>query len=231
MKKSNLLATILGFAALPLAHATTVGFSPSPGGRTLQNSLGVNLSTSSLVWAGNFTSESFSLNTGLTLQQNVNAIIGAGGWEQFGFDTASAIPTTSNGGTGALTVSAGAKLGGSITDDSTGATKADYFNLKTLYVWIFNAATVAAATEMGIFKATIAANPWVFPANTSGLGDSNTFTTQPASTTLVTTAAVGGVGTSTETQLQTAPVPEPSTALLTALGLLGMASRRRRNVR
>ena len=225
MRNVNLLATIIGMAIMPLANAATVGFSPSPVARILKDSAGTNLSTSSLVWAGNFTSESFSLNNALTISQNVAAIQAAGGWEQFGVDTATDVANA--GVTGALSVNIVAsnpRLGGAITDNNFGSTKADYFNAKNLYVWIFNASTVGGATEMGIFKAT----PWVFPTNAGGVNDTSTFGT----TVSVTPAAVGGIGSTSSTLLQLsgiAPVPEPSTFATGAMLILtAMKMRRRR---
>lgn len=221
MRNANLLATIIGLAIMPLANATTVGFSPAPTARTLKDSSGTNLSTSSLVWAGNFSSEVFSLNNSLTIAQNVTAIQTAGGWEQFGVDTATDVPNS--GATGTLTVSGIAKLGGSITDNNTGATKADYFNAKNIYVWVFNASTVGAATEMGIFKAA----PWVFPTNAGGIGDSGLF----GSTVAVTPAAVGGIGSTSSSLLQLSgitPVPEASTFATGAMLVLAAMKMRRR---
>jgi hypothetical protein len=59
---------------------------------------------------------------------------------------------------------------GKITGNVTAAgpdTTHDVFNGKTIYIWVYNAATAAAATEQGIFRTSLA-----FPVNdTSGIGD------------------------------------------------------------
>jgi len=80
---------------------------------------------------------------------------------------------------------------------------------------------------MGIFRATAATTPWLFPVNGGGVGDQVTLSSTAAGATI---ASVGGAGLATGSTMQlSAAVPEPSTALLSAIGLLGFASRRRRN--
>lgn len=232
MRNSFLLAPIVGLLVVPFADATTIGFSPSPTARTVVDSTSAALNDiSSLVWVGNFSNIAFSLNNTLSLQDNVTAIAAAGGWEQFGLDTSSGSPNL--GVTGAATISASGKLGGSISDITTGATKADYFNNKDLYVWIFNAPSVASASQMGIFRATTATTPWVFPTNAGGgLGDTTTLGTTVGAASVI--SAIGGVGSTSSSVLQltaVTPIPEPSTFAFGIIGALAALSSRSRSRR
>ena len=233
MKNLLFMAIAVSAMSLPMVHATTVGFSPAPTARTVRNASDTTtLATTSLVWAGNFTngSGSFSLNSALSLGANVTAVETAGGWKQFSLDSSTGLVNA--GVTGTVGISPIGKVSGSVTDNNAGATKADFFNGKDVYLWIFNAPTVAGATEMGIFRATSADVPWTFPTNANGLGDTVTFSTIPANATI---AAIGGFGSTPVGQLNlsnnfnVAPVPEPSTM---AFGLLtagaAIYSRRRR---
>jgi len=223
MKNPIIVASILGMATMPFANATTVGFSGAPSARTVVNSVGATLSSTSLVLVGNFLSETFSLNRSMSVQANFTAIAADGGWKQFSLDTVTGTPNT--GVTSSAAISATGKLGGQVTDNNFGATKADYFNGRAVYVWLFNAATIAAATEMGIFKAIPPTSvPWTYPTNSGGVGDSVTLSTISS---LANVVPVSGVGSTTSALIQL--VPEPSTAFLSALGLIAMASRRRRN--
>lgn len=215
------------------SSATTVSFTVGPTSRTVGNEAGtVLVSTSSSFWVGTFATESaiaLTANNSLSVADNITAITAAAGWEQFTFDT-----TTSNANslvTSTFDISAGGipgRLGGSATDTNTGATKADFFNNKGIYVWVFNSDNPATATEMGIFRAPAAGVPWTFPTNTGGLGDSVSLST--ASSTTIN--AIGGVGSTFGTsQLRTeafGTVPEPSRMMLVALGAMGVVVRRRR---
>lgn len=231
MKKAILTSAIVGAAFIPFADATTVGFSAAPSARVVATDAGVQLSTSSLVLVGNFVSEAFTFNNALNMPTNFAAIAAAGGWKQFTLDTVAGTPNatiTSN-----YNISVTGKLGGSGKDDNFGATKADYFNGRNVYVWIFDAATIAGSSTMGIFKDPTAPTPWTFPTNAGGLNDTanlgSTVTLDPN------LSAVAGVGSVTNSpgngQIRLAPVPEPSTAVLLAVGLVAMGSRRRRNLR
>lgn len=220
---------------MPIAHATTVGFSPNPSARTVVNSFGGTVGISSLAWAGNFTSEAFTFNSALSISANVTAITTAGGWERFGVDTVTDAPnpTVSLPGLG---ISASGKLGGSIVDNNSGATQATYFNGRSLYVWLFNATTVGAATEMGIFRSTNASVPWNFATTNGGVGDVLTYSTQVSGAPTI--SAIGGTGSVTNTSgpgaagtLQLIGVPEPSVLALSTLAGMGMLASRRRKQR
>ena len=235
MKTLLLLVTVCSAIFQTLAHATTIGFSPVPTARIVRNSANGALNdTNSLVFAGTFSSTTFSLNNTLSLSANVAAVMAAGGWKAFGFDTVtnavSSLPPTIEAP--ALGVTASGKLGGQVTDNNFISTQADFFNNKPLYVWIFNAPTIGAATEMGIFRGTSGTNaPWVFPTNAGGVGDTITFSTTNA----IGISAIGGFGTSASGLLQltnnfnVSAVPEPTTLIFGLItGVAAIYSRLRR---
>lgn len=164
---------------------------------------------------GTFGNESFSMSGG-TIAANVAAIQTAGAWSQFVGITNSLTLQT---------ISLESKIGGTVTNNTAAA---DPFNGKQIYLWIFDAPTVGAATQMGIFEATSATPAWLFPTNLGGIGDGVTLSTTSGGATI---AAVGTVpvGSATSTHLLlAAPVPEPSVAFLSAVGFVAMASGRRR---
>jgi hypothetical protein len=232
MNKSLITTACLLVASMSSLKATTVTFGVVPTSRTLNSSTGVQLTTSSSFWIGTFASEASIasvVDNALSVATNVAAITTAGGWEQFTMDTVTgtlnsgAVSTLDITGTGQL-----GRLGGSATDNNTGATKADFFGGKQLYVWAFNANTIGAATEMGIFEATTATVPWIFPTNAGGLGDTLLLSTSASGATI---AAVGGVGSISGSQLRTEAfgvIPEPSRIMLLAFGMIGLIGRRRR---
>jgi hypothetical protein len=218
------------------AYATTVAFGVVPTSRTVANDVGTALTTSGgSFWIGTFSNEAGIapvVNNSLSLTDNVSAIIAAGGWERFGFDTATNVANAGTSSTTAfdITTSPAGKLGGDFTDNSTGATKADFFNGKKIYVWVFNADTIGGASQMGIFTATAGTNlsEWTFKTNAGGLGDGSTLSTTTSNITL---AEVGGVGSISGSQLRTeafSAIPEPSRAMLAAMGLFAGLIRRRR---
>ena len=223
----------IALALLPAAHASTVVLSAVPTARSVVGSNGTTIVTSGLVWVGTFGNESFSFNPSLTVAQNVGAIATVGGWYQFGLDAASTPTnlgaTVDLGVTNTLSIrtSPAGRIGGSITDNNSGATKADFFNGKALYLWVFNGSTPADSTELGIFRATDATVPWAFATNAGGIADSVTYST--TGTGAPTIAAIGGAGSTTSSTYQlVAAVPEPSTAAMGALAMLGLVFRRRR---
>lgn len=232
MKKLSSLVAVLSVIFVAIAHATTIGFGPQPTARTVKDTSGVQLAAGSLVLAGSFANTSFSLNNTLSLQANVTAAMASGGWKQFGLDTSTGDPVA--GRIDTLGISTLGKLGGQVTDNNINIpTQADFFNNKQVYVWIFNAPSVAAATEVGIFHATTATLPWVFPTNAAGVGDTITFSTTNSGA--ATIAAIGGFGTAAPSLMQltnnfsVAPVPEPTTAIFGLLtGIAAVYSRRRR---
>lgn len=227
LKPFLLTLGILATVSLTTLHASTIVFSGSPTARTVTDVDTVTTITSGIALVGTFSSESFSFNPTLSISANIAAIISDGGWKQFTLDTSTG--SLNSGATSSPLAITGSnpfgKLSGSITDNNSGPTKADFFNGKNLYVWVFNAATPGAATEMGIFRATSAGVPWVFPTNANGVGDSVAYSTTTSQA--PTMVAVGGVGSTTSTQLiLTKPVPEPSSLALGSLAGLGMLSSR-----
>lgn len=234
MKTSLIITACLLAASISSLKATTVTFGVVPTSRTVNNEAGVQLTASSSFWIGSFASEASIagvVNNSLSVAANVAAITTAGGWEQFTMDTVSG--TLNSGAASTLDITASGqlgRLGGSATDNNVGATKADFFGGKQLYVWVFNADSVGAATEMGIFEATAATVPWLFPANGGGLGDTLLLSTSASGATI---AEVGGVGSISGSQLRTEAfsavvAPEPSRIVLLGLGALGFVFRRRR---
>lgn len=197
------------------SQATTVGFGAGFSSRTVfEQNLATQIAVGSLVWVGTFANESFSMGSG-SIASNVATIQSGGGWSQF--TGTSTLGITTNPGS--------SKVGGSVTDNSV---TANAFNGDNLYVWIFNAPSVGASTQMGIFRSTTP-TPWVFPTNLGGAGDAVSFSTTNAGALI---AAIGGIGSVTSSTLAlspVAPVPEPSTfAVGTMLALTSMAVRRRR---
>lgn len=233
MKKTFLLAALSLALSVAAAQASTITLGAVPTARTVVNSLGFTLtSANSLVLLGTFDSISFTLDPNLSLQSNFQAATLAGGWHQFGYDTATA--TLDTGVASTLAINATSKIGGSITDNNFGSTKADFFNGKAVYIWVFNASTVGAATEVGLYTATSATVPWFFSTNGGGVGDSVTLSTTNSGASVI--QAVGGFGSTSSTNLTLAgtftAVPEPSTAFvgaaLVGAVIFSFARRRRR---
>jgi len=210
--KKLLFLVLAGFLGSNFAcHATTVAFAASPADRIVVDSTSTEISTGSLVWEGTFSNTSFSFNPSISIAANVANIQSAGGWQQFGATNL-----------GITSVFGHVRISGSVQDNTASA---DPFNGKNVYLWVFNAPTVAASTQMGIYTD---AGVWVYPTNLNGApGDTSNYDT---STTYAATA-VGGAGsvTSSNMILSAASVPEPTT-LVTLAGsaaFLGMLRRRR----
>jgi hypothetical protein len=233
MKLVITLSLVGFFASLLPSRATTVTFSGAAGNRTVVDASSTQLSSGDLVWVGTFSSESFSFNPALSIAANISAIESAGGWDQFTLDTSTQTPDANITNTVTInSLAGGGHVAGQVTDNNSGATKADFFNGSLIYVWVFNASTTGAATQMGIFRAgTGAGTVWKFPNNANGVGDSTALTTNPSLTPSM--VAIGGAGTvqsggAGNMQLAAAGVPEPSTiaALFSAGGLLLLVRRR-----
>ncbi|MEO6739429.1 MAG: hypothetical protein ABIP20_04200 [Chthoniobacteraceae bacterium] len=230
--KTLILTAGIAFLTLPHAGATSVTFTAA-GAQRLVEAADLTLlnNTNTFVWVGNFTTELFGASTFnplLSISANVTAMKAAGGWRQFGFDSTGTVQEAT---TFTLGVASTSKLSGTVTDTLAGA---DYFgkaapiDTRNLYLWIFRysgSATVANATEMGIFRSTDATIPWTFLSNLGGVGDTQTYsTTASAAPTVV---AIGGAGSTTANNLILA-VPEPSVLALGTLACVGILSGRRR---
>lgn len=231
MKRLFLLSPIVFMAAVCQSHATTVNFSAA-GGRVVQDASGIQIANGDLVWVGTFANTSFSFNSSISLAANIANIEASGGWNQFTLDTSTSSPDA--GITNTVTIgglSGGGRITGTVTDNNSGATKADFFNGKTIYIWVFNASSTAAATQMGIFTGGSGAAPlWTFPVNANGGGDFNTVGTDTGAA--LNMAAVGGAGLVTASNLKlsaASAIPEPSTwvSLIGATAFLGTLRRRR----
>ncbi len=157
--------------------------------------------------AGTFTNGSGVTQEPIITTEFSSLLAAVASFDVFGSSTS---PTS---GTTLGTISAGiTALGGSDTS---------VFNTKEIYILVGNGATQAASTAFGIFKMT---TPVFFPANVAAAGS----TTVPTSSTAAITplANAGSEPTPGTFQLATA-VPEPSAALLGAIGALGLLRRRR----
>jgi hypothetical protein len=222
--KFTLLAlSVLSTFALQNANATTIILGAIPTARTITDADTTTTITTGIALVGTFTSEAFTFNPALSISANVAAITTAGGWTQFAAPATMAINGTGKVGTAGIT-------------DNTAAATA--FNNQPLYLWVFNAATPGAATEMGIFRATTATVPWTFPVNGFGVSDNPTISsTSIAAPTLVAIGNTGSTTTGAGTTVDPGklilakPVPEPSTLALGGLAGLGMLSSRWRRRR
>jgi len=103
-----------------------------------------------------------------------------------------------------------------------GATPSD-FNLQQMYFIVGNAATKAASTYWGIYSMT---TPAFFPANVTAAGSTPVAIATGAAITPL--ANAGTVTSNSFALVNTVPIPEPSAALLGALGALGLLRRRRK---
>lgn len=105
------------------------------------------------------------------------------------------------------------------------------FNGQQVYIWVFDTATQGAATQQAMLtvadpNAPDAGNAWVYPTHTGSGTDSATLTLGALLTgadTSVTPGVVFGAN-----NIQLAPIPEPSGALLAGLAGVLIAFRRRR---
>ncbi len=233
----NFFATLAFIVTSGSAFGTSITFSAAPTSRSvnLEDGSAITVATAGSYIIGTFSSVSaasqvLAASQGSSVQDWYNNILASGaGWEQFGLDTSTNVANAGISSTLDFSIlSSQARLGGTITDNNTGATKADFFNGKKVYVWAFNADTIGSATQMGIFEATAATVPWVFPTNLGGVGDTATFSSTVSGATI---AAFGGVGSLSGSQLRleaVTAVPEPSRAMLAAMGLFAGLVRRRR---
>lgn len=238
MNGKHFLSAILLMACSSVVHATSVTWSGVPTARTAVDHNLTTLSTSSLVWAGTFSNPNgYTFNSSLTISANVSNFISSSGWKQFTLDPATGLEDNSPFAVlNTLGVNASGKIAGTVSDNNGevgSGLQASFFDNKGAYLWIFNAPTVGAATEMGIFRATTATVPWIFPTNGNGSGDVLTLSSTAGAASVI--AAIGGAGVASSSRFQLvagsiAPVPEPSTftfGLLT--GLAALYGRRRRN--
>lgn len=107
----------------------------------------------------------------------------------------------------------------------TGGGSASLFNGKQIYFVVGNGSTRANSTEFAIL--TTAANV-LFPADvTTSSTASVTFSSITNSVVLSNAGLEDANGTARDLIVLAAPVPEPSVALLGALGVLGLVRRRR----
>lgn len=234
MKSAWFAIGILSMISTSSVKSSSVTFAPNPTSRSIASEAGVDFTGAGAggYWIGTFSNEvaiEASIDHFLLVAVNVATIIDAGGWERFTLDTDTGSLSDSASSTlDFVPLSGTARLGGTATDNTAGATKADFFNGKQIYVWVFNADTLGSATEMGIFEATAATVPWIFPTNLGGFGDTLTLSTSVSGATI---AEVGGVGSVLGTQLRTEVfgVPEPSRLMLLSVVGLGAVFRRRRH--
>jgi len=224
-------AFLAGFlATLSSAYATQVSFNGGPTTLKLfKADASTKLTNGDLYWIGTFaTPGAISFNPLQTIAQNITAIESAGGWNQFTLDTSTSQPNA--GISVSDTINGLNNLSGSFTDTTTGGTKADFFNGKALYVWIFDTTGTdpTQADQMGIFTGNGSASPaWTFPSN-EATPPANSVALNVLSGDMQTVGGAGTVGTGLDL-VPGATTPEPSTlaSLIGAGGLVAMLRRRR----
>jgi hypothetical protein len=140
------------------------------------------------------------------------------------------------GGTGSTDPVNAGLFSGSVAAVNTTGFSAD----ATLYYWVYNAPTAAAATQQGLFSSTT----WTFPSGNGGGTDTSTLDTDlnyltaggagssfNSSTGLI---PIGSVGLGTNVtgggmDFQLVAIPEPAeTVVIAAVGALALALYRRR---
>lgn len=229
MKRIHIALLGLLIGMLPDAHGTTVGFGTLGTVRTFNDESGALLGTAnSLVLVGNFLSETFTFNPLVSIATNVQAITTIGGWKQFGLDadTGATDPGVVLPG---ITITSAGKLTGTVADTNAGLRQAGYFNGKNLYLWVFNAASVSSATQMGIFRSPDAAQAWIF-ATAGTVGDSITYSVSTSGAPNVNPIGLAGTTSGTQLRLVSA-VPEPSVLALGGMAALGMLASRKRGMK
>lgn len=105
---------------------------------------------------------------------------------------------------------------------STGGATPTVFNLKPIYFLVGNGTTQANSTAFGIFGLTTSTN---FPADVAATV--STSLTLANGTSIVPLNNAGTVTQNSFGLVSSAPIPEPSAALLGAIGALGLLRRRR----
>jgi hypothetical protein len=105
---------------------------------------------------------------------------------------------------------------------STGGADPSIFNTKPIYMVIGNGANAASSTEWGIFRTPVA-----FPANVTLSGSTPVTLSSVSSFTALANAGTAIDIDGGKDQFQLVGIPEPSAALLGALGALGLLRRRR----
>lgn len=106
--------------------------------------------------------------------------------------------------------------------DAPGGAAETSFQAKQVYIWVYNAPTAAAATEMGVFSSAA----WLFPDNPDAVPNSLSTTVITQAFGVGATAAAVNVGSPNTFQLASV-VPEPSAALLGGFSALLLLRRRR----
>jgi hypothetical protein len=126
------------------------------------------------------------------------------------FDVFSSVTSSTTGATiGTITGSFAA----------TGGADPSQFNLKPIYFLVGNGETKESSTAFGIFSVAAGA---AFPANVAAtVSNSVTLSSGASITPLLNAGTVNG------NVFSLVPIPEPSTALLGAIGALGLLRRRR----
>lgn len=120
---------------------SSVRFASSPAGNYFADASGAVLANGSLVLVGSFD------NSAAISEFTVAQITQDAGWSLFGESVIADV--LGNGG----------KLKGSVFNDTS---EADAFGGQQIFLWVFNAPTVATATEYGIFTAFGSDLEWLF---------------------------------------------------------------------
>ena len=122
----------------------------------------------------------------------------------------------------AVSIAAGATISGAV--DYSGLVEDELFETLKIFIVVANSANLATATQIGVFGNTPVTS---FPADVTAAGSSN-FNVN----TFGNVEAIGGFGNKVDNAsgadvLTLVPVPEPSAALLGALGVVALLRRRR----
>ena len=209
MKYNSLLLIACSLVSTAvLSNAATITLSRGSGNPgVIASADGVALSTGGYYWAtGTFTNTSGATEVPVITTAFSSLLAAVAAFDVFASSTASA---------------AGATIG-TITGSATGSggSDASVFNSKPMYLLVGNGITQATSTFFGIFSMT---TPQAFPANVAAAGTTVVSIPNGASITpLLNAGTVSG----NSFQL-VATVPEPSSVVFGAIGVLGLLRRRR----
>lgn len=203
MKTKQLIAALIAFSSFGALEAATINVARGTGqpGVSVLNQAGTALST------GGYTIAVGSFSTVPTITDYASLVSAVGSFNVFGQSPSSSSGTT----VGLLQLSTGITSNGGLTPE--------LWNSQLIYLVIGNASTLAASDQFAIVRS---ANNTAFPANVAPASTTNFSTATGASI-----VSLANAGTISGNTLKLVGVPEPSVALLGALGVFGLVRRRR----